>query len=149
MSEAIQARLPSRPAARAGRLIVEINAEDFDKLNAFWDSDLYEQAKAAREARLDECLSSAEVALNQALRESGSGAKVLANVLASLYNGYRVKFDVSDLLLLDAANFEHAINCMRLSFETRSEPHTWFQNGGELFERMIKAWGFEKKGGRK
>lgn len=141
--------LPSVPAKREGYLVVEIPAAEFDKLNAFWNSGLFEQATAARKGTLDACQNSAEIALDQALNQSGSGAMVLARVLASLYNGNRVKLDVSDLRRLDYANFEHAINCMRLSFETNSEPHTWFEGGGELFEKMIKTWGFEKKGARK
>lgn len=149
MDANIPATLPNRPGKRDGTLVVEIPEADFDKLNAFWNSDVYSKAAAAREARLADCQNSAEVALTQALSEFGSGAEVLARVLASLYNGYRVQLDVSDLRRLDMANFEHALNCMRLSFETCSEPHTWFENGGELFEKMIKRWGFEKKGARK
>lgn len=144
-TETIQAELPARPAPRAGRLIVEIDAKDYNKLNAFFGSDVFEKAEAARNARLDDCLKSAEIAFNMALHENHSGAAVLARVLASLYNGHRVQFDVSDLRRLDSANFEHALNCMRLSFETHSEPHTWFKNGGVLFEKMIKEWGFEKR----
>lgn len=143
------ARLPSTPAKRDGYLVIEIPAAEYDKLNAFWNSGHFEQATAAREGSLDACLKSAEIALDQALHQSGSGAMVLARVLASLYNGNRVKLDVSDLRRLDAANFEHALNVMRLSFETHSEPHSWFEGGGAIFEKMIKAWGFEKKGASK
>lgn len=130
---------------REGYCTVELPAADYDKLLAFWNSDLYEKAAAAREARLADCLRSAEIALNWATRHNCSGARVFATVLASLYNGKRVKFDVSDLRLLDSENFEHAVNVMRLSFETNSEPHTWFPGGGRIFEKMISDWGFEKK----
>jgi hypothetical protein len=130
---------------REGYCTVELPAEDYEKLQAFWSSGLYEKAAKARDARLDDCLKSAEIALNWALRHDCSGAHVFATLLASLYNGQRVKFDVSDLRLLDAENFEHALNVMRLSFETSSEPHTWFPNGGRLFEKMIADWRLEKK----
>lgn len=130
---------------REGYCTVEMPAEDYEKLLAFWNSDLHERADKARMARLDDCLKSAEIALDWALHHDCSGARVFATVLASLYNGNRVKFDVSDLRLLDSENFEHALNVMRLSFETHSEPHTWFPKGGAIFEKMIADWGFEKK----
>lgn len=62
-----------------------------------------------------------------------------------MYNGARVKFDVSDLKLLDGGNFEHALNCMRLCQETCREPHQFFENGGAMFEQIIKEWKLEKK----
>lgn len=143
------ARLLAEPAKRKGYLVVEIPADEYEKLNAFWNSGTFEKATAAREGTFEACRKSAEIALDQALHQCGSGAMVLARVLASLYNGNRVKLDVSDLRRLDTANFEHALNCMRLSFETNSEPHTWFEGGKAIFEKMIKDWGFEKKGARK
>lgn len=130
---------------REGVWVTEIPAGEFDKLQAFWNSGQYEKAAALREARLDQCLKSAEVALTWATREYCSAARVFATLLASLYNGNRVKFDVSDLRRLDMANFEHAMNVMRLSFETSSEPHTWFKNGNDIFEKMIADWKLEKK----
>ena len=76
---------------------------------------------------------------------STSGGRVCATLLASLYNGYRVKFDASDLRVLDQVLFEHAMNTMRLCYELNAEPHTFFQDGGRLFEEMIETWGLEKK----
>lgn len=143
--ETIKATLPSRPSKREGMLIVEIPAEDFDKLNAFWNSDTFQKAEAAREASLDKCLKSLEIAVTWAVKHNCSGARVFATLLASMYNGNRVKFDVSDLKLLDGANFEHALNCIRLCQETFREPHQFFSNGGEIFERFIKDWKLDKK----
>jgi len=74
-----------------------------------------------------------------------SGGRVCATLLASLYNGERVKFDVSDLRRLDQDLFEHAMNTIRLCYETNREPHTFFVEGGRLFEEMIERWGLEKK----
>lgn len=148
MSEqSIVATLPHRPhPSREGVYTVDIPAKDFDKLNAYFNSDTFEKAEAARDARLDACLKSAEQALRVATTHYGtSGGRVFATLLASLYNGNRVKFDVSDLRCLDSNNFEHALNVMRLSFETSSEPHTWFQNGGRIFEQLIADWRLEKK----
>lgn len=144
-TDELKAALPARPGKRGGMLEVEIPASEYEKLLAFWDSGTFEKSSAARDARLDGCLKSAEIALNWATRHNCSGARIFATLLASLYNGNRVKLDVSDLRGLDAENFEHAINVIRLSFETHSEPHTWFQNGGRIFEKMIDDWRLEKK----
>lgn len=142
----LKASLPCRPSLKDRVLVVEIPAEDYPKLNAFWNSGAYEQVEAARTARLDDCLKSAEQALRVATTHYGtSGGRVFATLLASLYNGNRVKFDVSDLRCLDSNNFEHALNVMRLSFETSSEPHTWFKGGGAIFEQLIADWKLEKK----
>lgn len=127
------------------KLEVTIPRSDYPKLNAFMSSDTWDKAEALRKANLNQCVDSLQHALKWALQHDGSGARVFATLLASLYNGHRVKMDVSDVALLDGANFEHAMNVIRLCFETRREPHTFFVNGGELFEKMIKQWGFEKK----
>lgn len=130
---------------RMMRLEVTIPRDKYAKLNAFMAGDTWEMAQAVRQANLTECLKSMEVALNWALKHDTSGARVFATLLASMYNGNRVKFDVSDLKLLDAVNFEHAMNCMRLCQELHREPHQFFENGGVLFERFITDWKLEKK----
>ncbi|WP_234085346.1 hypothetical protein [Azonexus sp. R2A61] len=127
------------------RVSVTLPRADLAKLHAWMDSDTWEKAEAVRKARLDDCLKSLEHALNWALRHDTSGARVFATLLASMYNGNRVKFDVSDLKLLDCANFEHAMNSIRLCQETNREPHQFFKDGGKLFERMIGDWKLEKK----
>lgn len=130
---------------RMMRLEVEIPRDQYAKLHAFMAGDTWERAQALRQANLTECLKSMEIALNWALKHDTSGARVFATLLASMYNGNRVKFDVSDLKLLDPVNFEHALNCMRLCQELHREPHQFFENGGELFERFITDWKLEKK----
>nr|MBL8412746.1 hypothetical protein [Dechloromonas sp.] len=127
------------------RVSVTLPREKLQKLHDFMAGDTWEKANAARKARLDDCLKSMEIAVNWALKHDTSGARVFATLLASMYNGNRVKFDVSDLKLLDQANFEHALNCMRLCQELHREPHQFFKNGGEIFERIITDWKLEKK----
>lgn len=118
----------------------------YAKLNAFMSGDTWEKAQAARDAKLSECTKSAAVLLNTTRQHLGtSGGRICATLLASLYNGDRVKFDASDLRSLDQHLFEHAINTMRLCYELRREPHEFFENGGALFEEMITTWGLEKK----
>lgn len=129
------------------KMTVEITLprDKYEKLHDFMSGDNWEKAEAIRKARLDDCIKSLEVAVNWALKHDTSGARVFATMLASMYNGNRVKFDVSDLKRLDQANFEHALNCMRLCQETHREPHQFFQNGGAIFEQIIRDWKLEKK----
>lgn len=132
---------------RAGmiRVSVTLPRANLKKLHDFMEGDDWEIAQEARKATLSGCLKSIEIALNWALKHDTSGARVFATLLASMYNGNRVKFDVSDLKLLDRDNFEHALNCMRICQELHREPHQFFENGGALFERFIKDWKLEKK----
>jgi hypothetical protein len=135
-------KLPPRP--EMATVTLTIPADKIAKLDAFMASDTWEKAQALREAGIDEGAKSLGHCLKFALEQDCSGARVFATFLASLYNGERVKADVSDLRRLDPANFEHLMNVLRLSFETNSEPHTFFQNGGDLFERLIRDWRLEK-----
>lgn len=139
--------LPEKPAdERMIRVELTIPRGDLDKLHAFMAGDTWEKAEAVRKGNLTQCLKSMEIALTVATRHYGtSGGRVFATLLASMYNGNRVKFDVSDLKSLDRENFEHALNCMRLCQELHREPHTFFEDGGDLFEQMIADWGLEKK----
>lgn len=116
------------------------------KLYALMDSGAWEKAQAARDLKLSECHESVGVLFNAQRQHIGtSGGRVCATLLASLYNGERVKFAVSDLRRLDEPLFEHALNTMRLCYELSAEPHTFFDDGGRLFEEMIERWGLEKK----
>lgn len=128
-------------------ITMTIRASEYPKLQAWMQSDTYEKAEAARKANLEGCLESLEVAMNWALHHDNSGAAVFARLLASLYNGDRVKMDASKLIFtLDRENFEHAMNVIRLCRDTGGrEPHTFFKNGNALFEKIIKDWGFEKR----
>ena len=118
---------------------------DIPKLHAFMQSDSYEKSEAIREADIEEYTKSLEHAVNYASREFGSAATVFAQFLASLYNGNRVKADVSGISSLDVRNFEHLMNVMRLCKITYREPHSFFKNGNDIFEAIIKRHGLEKK----
>lgn len=146
MSEIKIIPLEEKPSDdRMINLSVTIPRDQYPKLQAFMSSDTWEKAQAARKADLTTCLKSLEIALTWAMKHDTSGARVFATLLASMYNGNRVKFDVSDLKLLDAANFEHALNSMRICQELHREPHQFFERGGDLFEQFIKDWKLEKK----
>lgn len=123
---------------------LRIPRRDVNKLHAWMHSDTYEQSQALRKANHEQLQESLTHCVDMALRDHG-GARVMAQFMASLYNGDRVKADVSGISNLDAENFEHLMNAMRLCFETHREPHVYFVNGGEIFERIIKDWGLEKR----
>lgn len=134
------------PRAEKVTVTLTLSADKVDKLHAFMAADTWEKAEAARKADLEGCMDSLEHAVRFATTHVGtSGGRVFATFLASLYNGNRVKADVSDIGLLDGGNFEHLLNILRLCYETHREPHDFFKNGNDLFERIIKDWGLEKR----
>ena len=118
----------------------------FEKFNAMMNSDTWEKAQALRSAKLEQCVESLGVAMKWAMHHDCGGAATFARLLSSLYNGNRVTMDASRLVFsLDSENFEHAMNVIRLCYETSREPHTFFKDGNDLFEKMISIRGFEKK----
>lgn len=151
MNESIQCKPAASLIARADddhpvTVTLTLPRRKFEKLHAFLEGDTWEKAEAARNADMSKCLHSVAALLNTARQHLGTtGGRICATLLASLYNGYRVKFDASDLRSLDADLFEHAINTMRVCYELNREPHEFFPDGGRLFEQMIERWGLEKK----
>lgn len=131
------------------RIVVkmDLSEPEVQKLHAWMHSDKYEQAQALRKEDIALWQDSLEYCVNYAMREYGSGALVIAKVLVSLYNSKVVKVGlVDDLWSLDAVNFEHCMNAIRLCFQLHMEPHRFFQNGGELFQYIIKRHGLRKGG---
>lgn len=128
------------------KVTLTIPADQEAKLHAFMASDTWEKAEAVRQATLDGCIDSLEHAVTVATTHFGtSGGRTFATFLASLYNGERVKVAANSIMSLDRDNFEHLLNILRLRFESHREPHEFFVDGGELFERIIKDWGLEKR----
>lgn len=126
------------------KVSLTIPRSDVQKLHAFMQSDTYEQTQALRREDAEQGRASLTHCVEMALQDHG-GARVMAQFLCSLYNGNRVKADVSGIGTLDMANFEHLMNALRLCYQQHSEPHEFFVDGGALFERIIKDWGFEKR----
>ena len=134
--------LPALPRMVTFSLTIE--EDEQAKLMAFMSSDSWERAEEVRKASIQECTNSLRHCVMWAQRDCGS-SRVFAHFLASLYNGYRVKADVSDIGALDPENFEHLMNVLRLCYMTQHEPHTFVDNGSEVFEGIISQWGMEKK----
>lgn len=76
---------------------------------------------------------------------STGGAHVMAGLLGSLYNGDRVRWDASGLTRLDYAWAEHCFNVQRLHTYGGCEVHSYFEDGGRIWEQMIKDYGLEKR----
>lgn len=115
------------------------------KLSAFMHSDTWEKAMAARDADLEKCRESLRLCVQWVQEHHANSTRFIASVLASLYNGERVKVDLSNVGLLDMVWAQHVLNVIRLRYEDMREPHTYFENGGALFERIIRDYGLEKR----
>lgn len=121
-----------------------LSADDFQAELVRNYTHLYKTAEAARNADHQGQIESLRKLLDIAMTSDSGQARVIASVLASCYNGYRVKVDLTDLRLLDADLFEHVINVLRLDNSPVQEVHNYFDNGGAVWEQMIKRWGLEK-----
>jgi hypothetical protein len=116
------------------------------KLSYFMAQDTYEKAEAARNARLEKCRESLLECVRFVRQHHANSTRFIASVLCSLYNGDRVKVDLSGIGLVDPVWAEHVINVIRLHYEGGlREPHTYIQDGGRIFEEIIAEYRLEKK----
>jgi hypothetical protein len=126
-------------------ITMTIPKEKAGKLSAFMASDTWEKAMAARDADIAKCRESLFACVEWVQAHHANSTRFIASVLGSLYNGERVKVDLSNIGLLDMVWAEHVLNVIRLRYEAMREPHTYFENGGQLFEQIIKMYGLEKR----
>lgn len=126
-----------------------IPQEKADKLHAFMASETWEKAMAARHADLEKCVESLHKCVSFVLEHHANSTHFIASVLCSLYNGDRVKVDLSDIMRLDMVWAEHVLNVIRLRYDAQREPHTYFKDGNALFERIIKEYRLEKRRSRR
>lgn len=129
---------------KTATLSLTIKEGERAKLMTFMSSDSWERAEKVRHATIQECTKSLKHCVRCAERDCGS-SRVSEHFLASLYNGFRVKADVSDIGMLDPESFKHLTNVMRLCYMTQREPHTFIDNGSEIFEGIISQWGIGRK----
>lgn len=93
----------------------------------------------------NELIRSLEILLGIVQRHPGtSGARIIASVLCSLYNGNRCKVDLTDLRMLDQSNFEHVLNVLRLDYAPAKEVHEYFNNGSAIWEAMIADYRLDR-----
>ncbi len=122
-----------------------IPREKADKLHAFMAADTWEKAMAARNADLERCRASLAECVRFVRQHHANSTRFIASVLCSLYNGDRVKVDLSGIGLIDEAWKEHVLNVIRLHYEGGREPHTYFVDGGRIFEEIIAEYRLEKR----
>lgn len=76
--------------------------------------------------------------------------RIAARFVLGLYNGDRFPFDLTDLRSVDDEIFLDCMQLLRMDARvTEREVHRYFEDGGQLFERIAEDWGFEKKNGGK
>lgn len=126
-------------------ITLTVPRSDVEKLQAFMQSDRWEKAQELRKADLQGCLKSLQFCVDVTLHHDYSTAVSIARILVSLYNGNRVQADMSRIYNFDSEHFEHMMNVLRLCFDTHQEPHTFFKDGGRLFEHIIQRHGLEKR----
>lgn len=73
-------------------------------------------------------------------RNHSGQCRVVAGFLLSLYNGTRFKFDLTDFRLLDTAIFKDCLEVMKMDHCPAREVHTYFKNGGAIWEDLAKQW---------
>lgn len=77
--------------------------------------------------------------LNVARRGTGQSG-VVARFLLSLYNGDRFKVDLTDFRRLDSDLFDDCLRVLRMDNQPAMEVHCYFENGGQIFEKLAKDW---------
>ncbi len=68
---------------------------------------------------------------------------VIARFLLGLYNGKRFPFNLNDIRRLDRELMEDCLLVLRMDSSPEKEVHRYFENGGELFEKMASDWASE------
>lgn len=69
---------------------------------------------------------------------------VIARFLLGLYNGERFPFDMTEFRRLDGSVFDDCIAVLKMDWQPAAEVHTYFTDGGRLFEQLVKDWHLER-----
>lgn len=150
MGVEVAASMSTAPAAPQGdREMVSVQLtvprEKLDKLRAFMIGETFEKAMAVRRAELDKCRDSLTACVRMVREHHANSTRFIASVLCSLYNGDRVKCDLSGIGHVDMVWAEHVLNVIRLHYEGGRELHTYFVDGGAIFEDIIARYRLEKR----
>lgn len=81
-----------------------------------------------------------------AQRDTGQSGRVAA-ILLACYNGRRFPLDLTTLRSLDYPILDDVLAVLRMDANAYKEVHCYFENGGQIFEKLAEDWGFNKKGG--
>lgn len=98
-----------------------------------------EERKAARPRIQAEGIEALKRLLNVARGHSGQ-CRHIAAFLLGLYNSDRFKFDLTDFRCLDHELFEDCLTVLRMDARPLQEVHTYFKNGGAIWEQLAKDW---------
>lgn len=71
----------------------------------------------------------------------------VAAILLACYNGRRFPLNLTELRGLDYTILDDVIAVMRMDANALQEVHCYFDNGGQVFEKLAEDWGFNQKGG--
>lgn len=90
-----------------------------------------------RRKLIEEQFQALERLVNLCLRHQGGGTYPIIDFLLGMYNGHLYRPDMQLLSgRIDHDHFEDVIRVMRLYRSTGREPHTFFENGEELFRQL-------------
>lgn len=80
-----------------------------------------------------------------AQRDTGQSARI-AYILLACYNGRRFPLDLTTLRSLDYPILDDVLAVLRMDANAYQEVHRYFDNGGQIFEKLAEDWGFNKGG---
>ena len=116
-------------------------------LDDFWSGESkWEVLHVLREHRRSPGVESLKRLFEFAESNFCGGSQVIALVLASLYNGYRFRVDLTDLRLLSGDYFQDVLNVLFLDHAPEQEVHQYFASGGRRFEALFERYGLPDRG---
>lgn len=128
------------------KVTVDVPKERFEAFNRMLDEFYSGESKwdvmqLVHERKRQEGVEALHRLFKFANENSCGGSKVLAEVLASLYNGNRFKVDLTDLRLLNSELHADVLRVLYLDHAPAQEVHNYFPQGGRKFEDMIRDYG--------
>ena len=90
-------------------------------------------------------IESLERVVDHVTQDNTGGGEALARLLMNCYDYSEYSFDLTELCRLDDDFFEDALNVIRLRCRQNLEPHTFFVDGGRLFNQIAADYGIDRK----
>lgn len=91
------------------------------------------------EVPLADYVDAVESLLPIAMGDTG-GSRAAAQLLLSIYNGYKYHMDLTDLCVLDLSLLEKAFIVLRGRVMLAMEPHSIIENGAARFLELEELW---------
>jgi hypothetical protein len=136
---------PTLPARSTVEMTIHISKDRLEAFHLLFDEftrgpTRHDAAVTRQRDEYEEGKASLAALFKFATTHHTGGSEVVANVLASLYNGNRFKVDLTDLRLLDGELFGHVLNVLKLDHRPRQDVHCYFNDGGRRFEEMFDRY---------